>query len=44
MDQKKEVLKLVEKIAGVKIKKDLHCGLPGCMGILHQPKRPEKRL
>ena len=43
MDKKKQVLKVVEKLASIKVKRELECGLPSCFGIMHQPKRPEKK-
>lgn len=39
MNKKKEVLKLVEQVARVKVEENSY-KWPGCLGILHQPKRP----
>ena len=43
MEKKKQVLKVVEKLASIKVKRESECGIPICLGILHQPKRPEKK-
>lgn len=39
MKLKRDVLKVIEKMAKAEIKKDFDEWPPGCIGILHQPKR-----
>ena len=41
MNQKKEVLKLVERVARVKVEENSFRWPPFCTGFLHQPKRPK---
>lgn len=44
MDKKqKELLQLVERIARTKVNQETKSRWPGCLGILHQPKRPMKK-
>lgn len=40
MNKKKEALRLVERIARVKVEENSYRWPPICTGILHQPKRP----
>ena len=41
MNKKKEVLKLAERIARLRVEGDSYRWPPICAGILHQPKRPK---
>ena len=41
MEQKKDVLKLVERVARIKVEENAFRWPPICIGILHQPKRPK---
>ena len=40
MNKKKESLKMVERIAKIKVDNNRFGWPPLCMGMLHQPKRP----
>ena len=42
MSKNKKSLKLLKKIVSIGVEKNPY-GWPPCMGILHQPKRPETR-
>lgn len=41
MKTKKEALKLIERIARIKVEENSYRWPPICTGIFHQPKRPE---
>lgn len=43
MDKKYEALKMVERATRVKVDNVRHRWPPICMGILHQPKRPNQK-
>jgi len=40
---KKVALQLLEKVVRVEVKKDKDHDFPICLGIFHQPKRPQRK-
>ena len=41
MDNHGDVLRLIERIARIKVRENFYRWPPICIGILHQPKRPD---
>lgn len=44
MNKKEQALRMVERVVHIKVEENSHRKPPSCMGVLHQPKRPTKKI